>query len=385
MMLKFMKQVGPLVAALVLGITGVWGYYVLKDDINQSPNVVEMPTPELEQNNTLTVACVFSSVPGWLVGYSDGGDTPLDILGYQHVDAGMNENVSITLDPENLTEIIYLVLHEDTGIFGEFDYPAEDPPQRADDDSLIMAAFSRSVLESQSTAQMAVGARTGFSLDTGCDVTMVASGRSGTSFIVLDPNSEDGGLLPDSTINTSFFDQNPAGLPSGGTGDGGTDTVDDGTSDGTGGDGTGDGTGDGSGDSSDPLLGVDLDSNLTGGDGALLNVDGSANTGDNGGLDVNVTGDGGNGDGLDLSADANNDVGSALDLNVDASTGGGDGSDLSVSGDTGAGPGVDASAGGGDGGGISVDTDGDGSGDAGVSVGSDGSIDVNDGGLGLFN
>ncbi len=74
-------------------------------------------------NPALTVASVLAADPGWLVVHSEQNNLPGQIVGMIAVPAGLSTNLTIdNLDPAKLTPRLWLMLYEDTGTVGTFDY-----------------------------------------------------------------------------------------------------------------------------------------------------------------------------------------------------------------------------------------------------------------------
>ncbi len=71
-----------------------------------------------------------SPAKGWAVVYaaSEQGGSPGRLLGYTAVDQGANQNISVHIDTALLSPNLYVVLHNDTGEVGKFEFPAADAP-----------------------------------------------------------------------------------------------------------------------------------------------------------------------------------------------------------------------------------------------------------------
>ncbi len=80
------------------------------------------------QENTITVERAVSSGPGFVVAYYDDEGVPGLIIGSQAIEDGVNELVQVELLETAVTGRLYLILHEDTGQLGEFEFPAADLP-----------------------------------------------------------------------------------------------------------------------------------------------------------------------------------------------------------------------------------------------------------------
>jgi len=85
---------------------------------------------------TVTAWSVLSDGPGWLVIHSDGGGSPGPVAGFAQVEAGLNTNVTIELDPAMTTPVLWPMLHVDTGEAGVYEFGAvegADGPVRVND------------------------------------------------------------------------------------------------------------------------------------------------------------------------------------------------------------------------------------------------------------
>ena len=79
-------------------------------------------------NGALAIERVTSPVPGWLVVYTTVNDQLDTIIGFAPLQAGVNEALSVEVVETAVTPQLYLLLHEDSGETGEFNFPAADLP-----------------------------------------------------------------------------------------------------------------------------------------------------------------------------------------------------------------------------------------------------------------
>jgi hypothetical protein len=80
----------------------------------------------------LIVERVTSNGPGWIVAYHDEEDLPGLIIGSAYVEEGVNELVELEVIETAATQRLFLLIHEDTGRLGEFDFPAADLPLKVE-------------------------------------------------------------------------------------------------------------------------------------------------------------------------------------------------------------------------------------------------------------
>lgn len=102
-----------------------------------TPFEVTLPTDiyVLDQpvvDGTIVVERVVTSEPGWLVVYADDEGEIGRIIGAAPLADGVNENLIVEIVEEAATRDILLLLHEDSTIGDEFDFPAADGPVRVD-------------------------------------------------------------------------------------------------------------------------------------------------------------------------------------------------------------------------------------------------------------
>lgn len=101
----------------------------------------------LEDDGQLVIQEVTAAEPGWLVVYADEDGSPGEVLGYSAVEAGLNEDVTVHIDPLAATEDLHLMLHKDVGKSGTFDFPGPDEPVSSESGP-VEAAF---VVDRQAT------------------------------------------------------------------------------------------------------------------------------------------------------------------------------------------------------------------------------------------
>ena len=82
--------------------------------------------------NTVTVPLVVTDLDTWLVIYTSESNRPDTIIGQTWLPAGVNQDITVTIDPATTTETLLAVLHQDVSTPQEFDYPdgLDTPLQR---------------------------------------------------------------------------------------------------------------------------------------------------------------------------------------------------------------------------------------------------------------
>jgi hypothetical protein len=67
-----------------------------------------------------------SNGPGWVVVQPDAGGVPGLIVGFAHLEDGVNEQVVVPVVESAVTETMYVALHHDRGEIGEFEVVGQD-------------------------------------------------------------------------------------------------------------------------------------------------------------------------------------------------------------------------------------------------------------------
>ena len=71
----------------------------------------------------VTIPLVLADIDTWVVLRRDDNGAPGDIIGHVWVPAGVNRDILIKVDPEQVTDKLYAVLHHDADSDQNFDYP----------------------------------------------------------------------------------------------------------------------------------------------------------------------------------------------------------------------------------------------------------------------
>jgi hypothetical protein len=83
---------------------------------------------QLLHEGKITIERVISDGPGWVAAYVDDEGQPGLIIGFTLLQDGINEDVKVELPATAASSRLFLILHEDSGNKGEFDFPAADLP-----------------------------------------------------------------------------------------------------------------------------------------------------------------------------------------------------------------------------------------------------------------
>lgn len=84
--------------------------------------VIEISDQLVADDNTVVADTVVMDAPGWLVVHSDSNGQPGPVLGFAAVRAGRNSNVAVELNTDGRTDVLWPMLHVDTGAAGEYEF-----------------------------------------------------------------------------------------------------------------------------------------------------------------------------------------------------------------------------------------------------------------------
>ncbi|UYU18550.1 MULTISPECIES: fasciclin domain-containing protein [Methanoculleus] len=113
---------------------------VLGAVVTPTPTVNVTPTPGANvtpfvnvsdqpiENDTVIVDNATINQTGWADIHADLNGTPGPIIGYSQITEGVNENVSVEIEVENATPVLYAMLHIDAGEPGVHEFPGPDVP-----------------------------------------------------------------------------------------------------------------------------------------------------------------------------------------------------------------------------------------------------------------
>lgn len=99
--------------------------------------------------NSITVDNVTMEEAGWLVVHADNEGAPGEVIGISDViSAGSHDNVIVTFNDSadvNVGDTLWLMLHSDTGVAGEYEFDGEnglDLPVMGSDDTPVMISIT---------------------------------------------------------------------------------------------------------------------------------------------------------------------------------------------------------------------------------------------------
>lgn len=84
--------------------------------------IIDMTDQPVAEDNTVFADTVVMNEAGWLVIHSDDNGQPGPVLGFAPVRAGRNADVTVEIDSEGRTDVLWPMLHVDTGAAGEYEF-----------------------------------------------------------------------------------------------------------------------------------------------------------------------------------------------------------------------------------------------------------------------
>lgn len=102
--------------------------------VEPSISVVDQDIAE----GSIHIAEAASDGPGWVVIHTQMDGAPGPVIGYAALEHGLNQDIAVDVDPATATETLYAMLHVDAGAVGEYEFPGEDAPAKADDQVVVI-------------------------------------------------------------------------------------------------------------------------------------------------------------------------------------------------------------------------------------------------------
>jgi hypothetical protein len=101
---------------------------VVAFEVSLPPDVFVLNQPVVD--NKIVVERAISQGPGWLVVYRDEEGQTGNIVGFALLEDGVNERIEVEILTSDVSAVLHIIIHEDDGALGEFDFPAGDGPMR---------------------------------------------------------------------------------------------------------------------------------------------------------------------------------------------------------------------------------------------------------------
>jgi hypothetical protein len=100
---------------------------------------------QLVDENTVTINVITIGEPGWLVIHSDSDGGPGPVLGQTFIEDGRTRNVTVELASEGQTNVLWPMLHVDTGAAGEYEFgtvEGADTPVRVEGQVAVLPVWT---------------------------------------------------------------------------------------------------------------------------------------------------------------------------------------------------------------------------------------------------
>ncbi len=148
------------VAVAVLVLTSLAG-----SALAAAPNQITVHDQDIN-HGIVVIDSITAAQAGWIVLYKDTNFSPGAIVGYAHVQAGVNTNVKVTIDARKVvqTPVLWAMLHVDHDVFGLFEWglrnlPYNDAPV-VQDGQWVVASFATSANAGQALSALVVSQST---------------------------------------------------------------------------------------------------------------------------------------------------------------------------------------------------------------------------------
>jgi hypothetical protein len=102
---------------------------------------IEIRRTRLAANTYLVVYTVMSDRPAWIVFHADDFGSPGQILRYDFVESGTHRIARTEVLGDMRSEQVHVMLHEDLGRIGLFEFPGPDAPTLVDDEVVNELCF----------------------------------------------------------------------------------------------------------------------------------------------------------------------------------------------------------------------------------------------------
>ena len=153
------SQATPMMFAMLHVDEGVKGTYefpgadapakdgdaVVMTAFNQSEAMMIAPSVVAEDQriveDSVTVASVYMTVPGWLVIHTEVDGKPGPVIGHTALPQGESKDIKVEIDESDATSTLFAMLHVDEGVIGTYEFPGAYAPVK-DGDMIVMVPFS---------------------------------------------------------------------------------------------------------------------------------------------------------------------------------------------------------------------------------------------------
>lgn len=114
------KIIGGLIGIVIV----IAAFALSRDGIVPSIIVVDQSLVEKQ----VLVDTVVAQKDSWLVVQTSTNNVPGPVIGYTKVRKGEQKNISVVIDQDKVTPVLYAMLHDDVGEINKLDFPGSDMP-----------------------------------------------------------------------------------------------------------------------------------------------------------------------------------------------------------------------------------------------------------------
>ena len=151
-------------------------------------------------DGNVTVVRVISDGPGWIVVEADDNGAPGEVLGQLAVPNGISANLAVPANVPAGTTVLHVMLHQDLGAEGVFEWPGVDEPAMQNGDMVMSTINVGEVGDSL----VAVAEANGFStlLEAAAAADLAGELAEGGPYTVFAPTADAFAALPAVTLDS---------------------------------------------------------------------------------------------------------------------------------------------------------------------------------------
>ena len=136
------KNLIAVIVVAVLIVAGIIIFSVQKSNVKEteitsSVNVLGQKI----KDNSVIIEKVVATEQSWIVIHADVNGSPGEVIGHAAVNKGENTDVTVNINTNKTTSILYAMLHFDVGEIGVYEFPEDDLPVKTDN-KIVIQSFS---------------------------------------------------------------------------------------------------------------------------------------------------------------------------------------------------------------------------------------------------
>lgn len=103
-------------------------------DAKENANRVAPPAPTVSAspqtitNGNVVIEEAYAFEPGWVTIHTDNNGEPGADIGHAAVPTGRSTDITVPIDAAKATPVLYVMLHDDKGAIGSYEFPGTDTP-----------------------------------------------------------------------------------------------------------------------------------------------------------------------------------------------------------------------------------------------------------------